>query len=151
MLGLGNKNMVDSLTFNFEDLFNGLKAALELAEEMRRKKEEEERERRERRGGRTSSLPLRSSLITDNTSLWIVNSGCQLSGYALLPLSPLFIPFLTHTQVAQLNPTSSSLSLILTGQLLVPCNLSCLILFVDGSNMTKQLVSNQSPIYGKAR
>ena len=32
MLGLGKKNMVDSLTFNFEDLFNGLKAALELVE-----------------------------------------------------------------------------------------------------------------------
>ena len=31
-LGLGKKNMVDSLTFNFEELFDGLKAALGLTE-----------------------------------------------------------------------------------------------------------------------
>ena len=31
-LGLGKNNMVDSLTFNFEELFDGLKAALELNE-----------------------------------------------------------------------------------------------------------------------
>ncbi len=31
-LGLGKKNMVDSLTFNFEELFDGLKAALDLTE-----------------------------------------------------------------------------------------------------------------------
>ena len=31
-LGLGKKNMLDSLTFNFEELFNGLKAALDLVE-----------------------------------------------------------------------------------------------------------------------
>lgn len=31
-LGLGKKNMVDSLTFNFEELFDGLKAALDLVE-----------------------------------------------------------------------------------------------------------------------
>ncbi len=32
MLGLDKKNMVDSLTFNFEELFDGLKAALDLTE-----------------------------------------------------------------------------------------------------------------------
>ena len=32
MLGLGKKNMVESLTFNFEELFDGLKAALDLVE-----------------------------------------------------------------------------------------------------------------------
>ena len=31
-LGLGKKNMVDSLTFNFEELFDGLRAALDLTE-----------------------------------------------------------------------------------------------------------------------
>ena len=31
-LGLGKKNMVESLTFNFEELFDGLKAALDLTE-----------------------------------------------------------------------------------------------------------------------
>ena len=34
MLGLGKKNMVESLTFNFEELFDGLKAALDLTEIM---------------------------------------------------------------------------------------------------------------------
>ena len=31
-LGLGKKNMIDSLSFNFEELFDGLRAALELIE-----------------------------------------------------------------------------------------------------------------------
>ena len=32
LLGLGNKNMIESLSFNFEELFDGLKAALDLIE-----------------------------------------------------------------------------------------------------------------------
>ena len=32
LLGLGNKNMLESLSFNFEELFDGLKAALDLIE-----------------------------------------------------------------------------------------------------------------------
>ncbi|KAH7820145.1 uncharacterized protein MONOS_12695 [Monocercomonoides exilis] len=59
--------------------------------------------------------------IKDNTSLWILNEGCELEGIAKERASPFFIPTLRNVEVEK---AGNNLRLIFKGSLLLPCNLS---------------------------
>ncbi|KAH7816894.1 uncharacterized protein MONOS_9110 [Monocercomonoides exilis] len=65
-----------------------------------------------------------------NTSLWILNDGCELSGITSERASALFIPVLHEVKS---SPTSScATNLTLSGELLLPCNLTLKLCFTSG-------------------
>ncbi|KAH7820078.1 uncharacterized protein MONOS_6094 [Monocercomonoides exilis] len=59
--------------------------------------------------------------IKENTSLWILNEGCELEGIAKERASPFFIPTLRNVEVEN---AGNNLRLIFKKTLLLPCNLS---------------------------
>ncbi|KAH7817430.1 uncharacterized protein MONOS_8846 [Monocercomonoides exilis] len=59
--------------------------------------------------------------LLPNTSMWILNNGCNVSGIAEERSSPFFIPQLHSVKT---NELKSDLTLSFTGSLLLPCNLS---------------------------
>ncbi|KAH7817398.1 uncharacterized protein MONOS_14355 [Monocercomonoides exilis] len=59
--------------------------------------------------------------LLPNTSMWILNNGCNVSGIAEERSSPFFIPRLHSVKT---NELKSDLTLSFTGSLLLPCNLS---------------------------
>ncbi|KAH7826393.1 uncharacterized protein MONOS_14095 [Monocercomonoides exilis] len=65
-----------------------------------------------------------------NTSLWILNEGCELSGIVSERASPLFIPVVEEAR----NETASEGRTIITlsGRLLLPCNVSLKLSFRNG-------------------
>ncbi|KAH7818780.1 uncharacterized protein MONOS_13426 [Monocercomonoides exilis] len=59
--------------------------------------------------------------ILPNTSLWILNDGCELDGMAGERISPFFIPILDS---AKMEKEKDSAKIVFEGSLLLPCNLS---------------------------
>ncbi|KAH7827782.1 uncharacterized protein MONOS_7460 [Monocercomonoides exilis] len=68
--------------------------------------------------------------IEKNTSLWILDEGCQLGGIAAERASPFFIPILED--VKKTTQPSDELKLIIHGKLLLPCDLSVKISMKNG-------------------
>ncbi|KAH7816972.1 uncharacterized protein MONOS_12284 [Monocercomonoides exilis] len=68
--------------------------------------------------------------VLSDSSLWILNDGCELSGIASERASALFIPVL-H-EVKSLPISSSATNLTLFGELLLPCNLTLKLCFTSG-------------------
>ncbi|KAH7827840.1 uncharacterized protein MONOS_13047 [Monocercomonoides exilis] len=68
--------------------------------------------------------------LKDNTSLWILDEGCQLGGIAAERASPFFIPVLED--VKNTTQPSGELELIIHGKLLLPCDLSVKISMKNG-------------------
>ncbi|KAH7830845.1 uncharacterized protein MONOS_9687 [Monocercomonoides exilis] len=68
--------------------------------------------------------------IEKNTSLWILDEGCQLGGIASERGSSYFIPVLE--EVKNTTQASGSMDLSIRGKLLLPCNLSLKISMKDG-------------------
>ncbi|KAH7826652.1 uncharacterized protein MONOS_7373 [Monocercomonoides exilis] len=68
--------------------------------------------------------------LKDDSSLWILNEGCELSGMMEERASPLFIPVVEEAR----NETASDGRTIitLTGRLLLPCNVSLKLSFRNG-------------------
>ncbi|KAH7816886.1 uncharacterized protein MONOS_14143 [Monocercomonoides exilis] len=65
-----------------------------------------------------------------NTSLWILNDGCELSGIVAERESSFFIPVLHEVKS---SPTSScATNLTLFGELLLPCDLTLKLCFTNG-------------------
>ncbi|KAH7830971.1 uncharacterized protein MONOS_4387 [Monocercomonoides exilis] len=62
--------------------------------------------------------------LLPNTSLWILNEGCELSGMASERASELFIPALERVETEEKGARTE---LTFRGNLLLPCNLSCQI------------------------
>ncbi|KAH7821290.1 uncharacterized protein MONOS_11601 [Monocercomonoides exilis] len=60
--------------------------------------------------------------IEKNTSLWILNEGCELGGIATERGSPFFIPILED--VKNTTQPNGNLELMIAGKLLLPCDLS---------------------------
>ncbi|KAH7831872.1 uncharacterized protein MONOS_1259 [Monocercomonoides exilis] len=68
--------------------------------------------------------------VLPDSSLWILNDGCELSGIASERPSALFIPVLHEVKS---SPTSSNATnLTLFGELLFPCNLTLKLCFTSG-------------------
>ncbi|KAH7821935.1 uncharacterized protein MONOS_1203 [Monocercomonoides exilis] len=59
--------------------------------------------------------------ILPNTSLWILNDGCELDGIAAERISPFFIPIL---DLAKMEKEEDTTKITFEGSLLLPCNLS---------------------------
>eukprot|EP00770_Monocercomonoides_exilis_P006989 MONOS_6952.1-p1 / transcript=MONOS_6952.1 / gene=MONOS_6952 / organism=Monocercomonoides_exilis_PA203 / gene_product=unspecified product / transcript_product=unspecified product / location=Mono_scaffold00228:74889-80477(+) / protein_length=1862 / sequence_SO=supercontig / SO=protein_coding / is_pseudo=false len=59
--------------------------------------------------------------LLPNTSLWILNEGCELTGMPTERLSEFFIPSLDAVEVKENNDAAE---LTFKGRLLIPCNLS---------------------------
>ncbi|KAH7832579.1 uncharacterized protein MONOS_8661 [Monocercomonoides exilis] len=68
--------------------------------------------------------------VLPDSSLWILNDGCELSGIASERPSALFIPVL-H-EVKSLPISSGATNLTLFGELLLPCNLTLKLCFTSG-------------------
>ncbi|KAH7830052.1 uncharacterized protein MONOS_9073 [Monocercomonoides exilis] len=68
--------------------------------------------------------------LKENSSLWILNLGCNLSGIASERASPFFIPKLTSVKSYQ---QGNNLAINLAGSLLLPCDLSLQVDSFDGS------------------
>ncbi|KAH7831206.1 uncharacterized protein MONOS_10859 [Monocercomonoides exilis] len=68
--------------------------------------------------------------IEKNTSLWILDGGCELGGITSERGSSFFIPFLE--EVKNLTRSNGNLELMIRGKLLLPCNLSLKISMKDG-------------------
>ncbi|KAH7832150.1 uncharacterized protein MONOS_11695 [Monocercomonoides exilis] len=68
--------------------------------------------------------------VLPNTSLWILDEGCQLGGIASERGSSYFIPVLE--EVKNTTQASGSMDLSIRGKLLLPCNLSLKISMKDG-------------------
>ncbi|KAH7826611.1 uncharacterized protein MONOS_2450 [Monocercomonoides exilis] len=68
--------------------------------------------------------------LKDNSSLWILDEGCQLGGIASERGSSYFISILE--EVKNTTQASGSMDLIILGKLLLPCNLSLKISMKDG-------------------
>eukprot|EP00770_Monocercomonoides_exilis_P012767 MONOS_12711.1-p1 / transcript=MONOS_12711.1 / gene=MONOS_12711 / organism=Monocercomonoides_exilis_PA203 / gene_product=unspecified product / transcript_product=unspecified product / location=Mono_scaffold00723:6891-14219(+) / protein_length=2442 / sequence_SO=supercontig / SO=protein_coding / is_pseudo=false len=68
--------------------------------------------------------------VFPNTSLWILDEGCELGGIAAERASPFFIPVLED--VKNITQPSGELELIIHGNLLLPCDLSVKISMKDG-------------------
>ncbi|KAH7824820.1 putative Protein tyrosine and serine/threonine kinase [Monocercomonoides exilis] len=68
--------------------------------------------------------------LKDNTSLWILNEGCEMGGMMEERASPLFIPVVEEAR----NETASEGRTIITlsGRLLLPCNVSLKLSFRNG-------------------
>ncbi|KAH7818762.1 uncharacterized protein MONOS_5301 [Monocercomonoides exilis] len=64
-----------------------------------------------------------------NSSFWILNDGCSLSGIAGERLSPFFIPRLEDVSV---NENGSNIFIKFKGSLFVPCDLSFRLIFKTG-------------------
>ncbi|KAH7820060.1 uncharacterized protein MONOS_5461 [Monocercomonoides exilis] len=67
--------------------------------------------------------------LKDNSSLWILNDGCDLRGIAGKRLSPFFIPKLEDVSV---NENGSNVIVKFKGSLFVPCDLSFRLIFKTG-------------------
>ncbi|KAH7823034.1 uncharacterized protein MONOS_1354 [Monocercomonoides exilis] len=65
-----------------------------------------------------------------NTSLWILDEGCELGGIASERTSSFFIPVLE--EVKNTTQPTGEMELIIHGKLLLPCNLSVKISMKDG-------------------
>ncbi|KAH7832653.1 uncharacterized protein MONOS_13275 [Monocercomonoides exilis] len=72
-----------------------------------------------------------------NTSLWIVNDGCELSGDAADKPSPFFIPSISNV-TAEKGEQLTKLNF--TGSLLLPCNLVVKLETVINGNKTVALI-----------
>ncbi|KAH7818581.1 uncharacterized protein MONOS_14473 [Monocercomonoides exilis] len=81
--------------------------------------------------------------IEKNTSLWILDEGCQLGGIASERGSSYFIPFLEEVKNTTL-PTGE-MELIILGKLFLPCNLSLKICLKNGNE--EEIVRKE--IYGE--
>ncbi|KAH7822929.1 uncharacterized protein MONOS_8541 [Monocercomonoides exilis] len=68
--------------------------------------------------------------IEKNTSLWILDEGCELGGIASERTSSFFIPILE--EVKNTTQPTGEMELIIHGKLLLPCNLSVKISMKDG-------------------
>ncbi|KAH7816771.1 uncharacterized protein MONOS_15096 [Monocercomonoides exilis] len=68
--------------------------------------------------------------VLPNTSLWILDEGCQLGGIASERTSSFFIPALE--EVKNTTQPKGEMELIIHGKLLLPCNLSLKINMKDG-------------------
>ncbi|KAH7816423.1 uncharacterized protein MONOS_16038p2 [Monocercomonoides exilis] len=68
--------------------------------------------------------------LKDNSSLWILDEGCQLGGIASERTSSFFIPVLE--EVKNTTQASGGMDLSIRGKLLLPCNLSLKISMKDG-------------------
>ncbi|KAH7830498.1 uncharacterized protein MONOS_10097 [Monocercomonoides exilis] len=68
--------------------------------------------------------------LKENSSLWVLNLGCSLSGIASERASPFFIPQLASVKSRQQGNT---LAIDLAGSLLLPCGLSLQVDSFDGS------------------
>ncbi|KAH7823006.1 uncharacterized protein MONOS_6829 [Monocercomonoides exilis] len=68
--------------------------------------------------------------VLPNTSLWILDEGCQLGGIASERTSSFFIPVLE--EVKKTTQSTGEMELIIHGKLLLPCNLSVKISMKDG-------------------
>eukprot|EP00770_Monocercomonoides_exilis_P006627 MONOS_6593.1-p1 / transcript=MONOS_6593.1 / gene=MONOS_6593 / organism=Monocercomonoides_exilis_PA203 / gene_product=unspecified product / transcript_product=unspecified product / location=Mono_scaffold00210:45498-53552(+) / protein_length=2684 / sequence_SO=supercontig / SO=protein_coding / is_pseudo=false len=68
--------------------------------------------------------------LKENSSLWVLNLGCSLSGIASERASPFFIPQLHSVKSHQQGNT---LAIDLAGSLLLPCGLSLQVDSFDGS------------------
>ncbi|KAH7820082.1 uncharacterized protein MONOS_6090 [Monocercomonoides exilis] len=68
--------------------------------------------------------------IEKNTSLWILDEGCQFGGIAAERASPFFIPILEDVKNA--THPSGELDLIIHGKLLLPCDLSVKVSMKNG-------------------
>ncbi|KAH7816839.1 uncharacterized protein MONOS_18195 [Monocercomonoides exilis] len=64
-----------------------------------------------------------------NTSLWMLNDGCSLSGVARERSSPFFIPVLNRVSVVE---NGSNAIIKFEGTLFLPCNLSFKLTFIAG-------------------
>ncbi|KAH7822715.1 uncharacterized protein MONOS_15386 [Monocercomonoides exilis] len=70
----------------------------------------------------------------DNTSLWILDSGCTLAGIPRHRLSPFFIPTLHSAhEVGNEADERSEITIRFQGELLLPCNLSFLLATTIGT------------------
>ncbi|KAH7817948.1 uncharacterized protein MONOS_13561 [Monocercomonoides exilis] len=69
--------------------------------------------------------------IEKNSSLWILDEGCQLGGIASERGSSFFIPVLE--EVTNTTSRTGEMELIIHGKLLLPCNLSVKISMKDGN------------------
>ncbi|KAH7816955.1 uncharacterized protein MONOS_4926 [Monocercomonoides exilis] len=67
--------------------------------------------------------------LNDNSSLWILNDGCTLEGFAGERPSPFFIPKLEDVSV---NENESNVVVKFKGSLFVPCDLSFRLIFKTG-------------------
>ncbi|KAH7832625.1 uncharacterized protein MONOS_13806 [Monocercomonoides exilis] len=67
--------------------------------------------------------------LKDNSSLWILNDGCDLRGIAGERSSPFFIPKLEDVSV---NENGSNVVVKFEGSLLLPCDLSFRLIFKTG-------------------
>ncbi|KAH7831764.1 uncharacterized protein MONOS_13216 [Monocercomonoides exilis] len=67
--------------------------------------------------------------LKDNSSLWILNDGCDLRGIAGERLSPFFIPRLEYVSV---NENGSNVVVKFEGSLLLPCDLSFKLVYKTG-------------------
>ncbi|KAH7832778.1 uncharacterized protein MONOS_6932 [Monocercomonoides exilis] len=67
--------------------------------------------------------------VKDNSSLWILNDGCDLRGIAGERSSPFFIPRLEDVSV---NENDSNVVVKFKGSLFVPCDLSFRLIFKTG-------------------
>ncbi|KAH7829163.1 uncharacterized protein MONOS_11157 [Monocercomonoides exilis] len=76
--------------------------------------------------------------LKDNSSLWILDEGCQLGGIASERGSSYFIPVLE--EVKNSTQASGSMDLNIRGKLLLPCNLSLKISMNDGDE--EEIVRN---------
>ncbi|KAH7821044.1 uncharacterized protein MONOS_11310 [Monocercomonoides exilis] len=70
--------------------------------------------------------------LMPNTSLWILNEGCNLKGIPLLRDSEFFIPTLISIDVKVADGVTS---IAFNGKLLLPCDLSCKLIFSNGQNI----------------
>ncbi|KAH7821682.1 uncharacterized protein MONOS_7443 [Monocercomonoides exilis] len=68
--------------------------------------------------------------LKDNSSLWILDEGCQLGGIASERGSSYFVPVLE--EVKNTTQASGSVDLNIRGKLLLPCNLSLKICMKNG-------------------
>ncbi|KAH7830430.1 uncharacterized protein MONOS_10574 [Monocercomonoides exilis] len=68
--------------------------------------------------------------LKENSSLWVLNLGCNLSGIASERASPFFIPQLASVKSHQ---QGNALAIDLAGSLLLPCGLSLQVDSFDGS------------------
>eukprot|EP00770_Monocercomonoides_exilis_P003861 MONOS_3841.1-p1 / transcript=MONOS_3841.1 / gene=MONOS_3841 / organism=Monocercomonoides_exilis_PA203 / gene_product=unspecified product / transcript_product=unspecified product / location=Mono_scaffold00094:111744-120762(+) / protein_length=2916 / sequence_SO=supercontig / SO=protein_coding / is_pseudo=false len=68
--------------------------------------------------------------VLPDSSLWILNDGCELSGIASERPSALFIPVLHEVKSSPISSGATNLTLF--GELLLPCNLTLKLCFTSG-------------------
>ncbi|KAH7818718.1 uncharacterized protein MONOS_2154 [Monocercomonoides exilis] len=86
--------------------------------------------------------------ILPNTSLWILNDGCELDGMAGERISPFFIPILDS---ANMEKEKDSAKIAFEGSLLLPCNLSFQVVISVGDEKSITTFDLKEDSFGSER